>query len=123
MSHPRPARFPHQRSRRSTDGRSCPDGWERRVRPVCGDLSAPNLGLNAAIWRTLADGVHTIYHNGALVNYLLDYQSMRDANVGGTNEVIRLAMSHRPKVLNHISSTFIFGWSVQETIGERDSNA
>lgn len=106
----------------SADG-TCPDGWERRVRPVCGDLSAPSLGLDPTTWRGLADDVHTIYHNGALVNYLLDYQSMRDANVGGTNEVIRLAMSHRPKVLNHISSTFIFGWSVQETIGERDTNA
>ena len=107
----------------SADGTSCPDGWERRVHPVCGDLSAANLGLSAAAWRSLAENVHTIYHNGALVNYLLDYQSMRDANVGGTNEVIRLAMSRRSKILNHISSTFIFGWSVQETIGESDTNA
>ena len=51
-----------------------------------------------------------------MVNYLLDYQSMRDANVGGTNEVVRLAMSHRAKVLNHISTTFVFGWSVKETL-------
>lgn len=107
----------------SADGLSCPEGWERRVHPVCGDLSAPNLGLTAATWRTLAESVHTIYHNGALVNYLLDYYAMREANVGGTNEVVRLAMSHRPKVLNHISSTFVFGWSVQETIAESDTNA
>lgn len=107
----------------AADGASCPEGWERRVRPVCGDLSAANLGLSAATWRTLADSVHTIYHNGALVNYLLDYQSMRDANVGGTNEIVRLAMSHRATVLNHISTTFVFGWSVQETIGESDTNA
>jgi thioester reductase-like protein len=104
------------------DGMSCPEGWERRVRPVCGDLAAPNLGLSAATWRTLADNVHTIYHNGAVVNYLLDYHAMREANVGGTHEVIRLAMSQRAKVLNHISSTFVFGWSVQETISESDSN-
>ena len=107
----------------SADGASCPEGWEHRVRPVCGDLSAPNLGLSAATWRALADSVHTIYHNGALVNYLLDYQAMHETNVGGTNEVIRLAMSQRAKVLNHISSTFIFGWSVQETLSERDTNA
>jgi nucleoside-diphosphate-sugar epimerase len=48
---------------------------------------------------------------------------MRDVNVGGTNEVIRLAMSERPKVLNHISTTFIFGWSVQDTLHESDTNA
>jgi len=107
----------------SADGASCPEGWERRVRPVCGDLSAANLGLSGADWRTLADSVHTIYHNGALVNYLADYQTMRDPNVGGTNEIIRLAMSHRAKVLNHISTTFVFGWSMQETIAESDTNA
>ena len=107
----------------SAEGVSCPEGWERRVRPVPGDLSAANLGLSTSAWRALADSVHTIYHNGALVNYLLDYASMRDANVGGTNEVVRLAMSHRAKVLNHISTTFVFGWSVQETISESDTNA
>jgi thioester reductase-like protein len=107
----------------AADGVTCPEGWEHRVRLVCGDLSAPNLGLSTAAWYSLAEGVHTIYHNGALVNYLMDYHSMREANVGGTNEVIRLAMSHRAKVLNHISSTFVFGWSVQETIGESDTNA
>ncbi len=107
----------------AADGTTCPDGWERRVRPICGDLSAANLGLTADTWRTLADHIHTIYHNGALVNYLLDYHSMRDTNVGGTNEIIRLAMSHRAKVLNHISTTFVFGWSVKESLFERDTNA
>jgi thioester reductase-like protein len=104
------------------DGMSCPAGWEQRVRPVCGDLSAANLGLSGDAWRELADNVHTVYHNGALVNYLLDYQAMREANVGGTNEVIRLAMSHRAKTLNYISTTFVFGWSVKETLFERDTN-
>ena len=107
----------------SADGASCPEGWERRVRPVCGDLSAANLGLSAAAWRALAEDVHTIYHSGALVNYLLDYQATREANVGGTNEIVRLAMSHRPKILNHISTTFVFGWSVQELLSERDTNS
>ncbi len=48
---------------------------------------------------------------------------MREANVGGTNEIVRLAMSHRAKVLNHISTTFVFGWSVQEALFESDTNA
>ena len=90
---------------------------------TCGDLSAANLGLSSTAWRTLAEDVHTIYHSGALVNYLLDYQTMRDANVGGTNEVVRLAMSNRAKVLNHISTTFVFGWSVQPALFETDTNA
>ena len=107
----------------ATDGTSCPERWAHRLRPICGDLSAANLGLTESTWQTLADRVHTIYHNGALVNYLLDYHAMRDANIGGTNEVIRLAMSHRAKVLNHISTTFVFGWSVKESLFEHDTNA
>jgi thioester reductase-like protein len=106
----------------AADGKTCPEGWEHRVRPLRGDLSAPNLGLSEASWETVAEDVHTIYHNGALVNYLLDYQAMREPNVGGTNDVVRLAMSRRAKVLNHISTTFIFGWSVQESLFESDTN-
>ena len=99
------------------------DGWEARVAAICGDLSQPNLGLSPDRWAALADSVHTIYHNGALVNYLFDYASMRDVNVGGTNEVIRLAHARRAKVLNYISTTFIFGWSVKDTLFETDCNA
>lgn len=99
-----------------------PEDWERRVLPICGDLASANLGLSEHAWQLLAQDVHTIYHNGAIVNYLQDYASMRDANVGGTNEVIRLALSHRAKVFNHISTTFIFGWSVKDILLETDNN-
>jgi thioester reductase-like protein len=99
-----------------------PGGWERRVIPICGDLSQARLGVSASHWSFLSETVHTIYHNGALVNYLLDYASMRATNVGGTNEVIRLAVSRRPKVLNHVSTTFVFGWSTQDTLPETESN-
>ena len=100
-----------------------PRAWLSRIHPVCGDLSLVNLGLSTTRWNEIAEKTRAIYHNGALVHYLHDYTTMRDVNVGGTNEVIRLAMSHRPKVLNHISTTFIFGWSVEETLSETDNNA
>ena len=96
--------------------------WERRVRPVCGDLAQANLGLSRTDWLLLSRQVHAIYHNGALVNYLFDYEAMREANVGGTHEIIRLALTDRAKVLNHISTTFVFGWSVKETLFETDTN-
>jgi thioester reductase-like protein len=104
------------------DGRTPHAGWQDRVRPVRGDLAAPDLGLDHLGWRALAEGVHTIFHNGALVNYLFDYASMRDPNVGGTNEVVRLAMT-QGAILNYISTTFVFGWSVKETLFESDTNA
>jgi thioester reductase-like protein len=96
--------------------------WRDRVRPLCGDLALPSFGVSPASWSALTEDVRAVYHNGALVNYLLDYAGMRDVNVGGMNEVIRLSASGRPKVLNHISSTFVFGWSTKETLFETDTN-
>ena len=106
----------------SPDGVTLPDCWEQRVTLVEGDLTVPRFGLSDHKWHGLADNVRAIYHNGALVNYLTGYHVMREANVGATNEVVRLALSRRPKVLNHISTTFVFGWSVQETLFEADTN-
>ena len=97
-------------------------GWEDRVIPVPGDLSLAWMGLAERSWRLLADRVHAVWHNGALVNYLGDYERLRATNVGGTNEVLRLAFSGRPKVLNHISSTFVFGWSNSPVLHEADRN-
>ena len=57
-----------------------------------------------------------------LVNYLFDYATMRDTNVGGTHEIIRLALTGQEKVLNYISTTFVFGWSVKDTLFEADTN-
>lgn len=93
-----------------------------RVKAIPGDLAKPRFGLSEAQWNELDYKVHTIYHNGAIVNYLLDYESMRDINVGGTNEIIRLAMGKVTKTINHISTTFIFGWSVKDTLYETDQN-
>lgn len=96
--------------------------FEKRIIPICGDISLPKLGLDEKTWNFLANNIASIYHNGALVNYLLDYESMRKANINGTIEIIKLAMFARLKILNHISTTFIFGWSVKDTLYESDEN-
>lgn len=98
------------------------NNFEERIKPVCGDIARANLGLTSETWNFLAENIHTIYNNGAQVNYLLDYESVRKANVNSTTEIIRLAMTSTFKTLNHISTTFIFGWSVKDTLFESDSN-
>jgi len=102
--------------------RDIQDRFEQRVIPVCGDISLRKLGISDKEWDFLANQIHTIYHNGAQVNYLLDYESMRDANVNGTSEIVRFALESRKKMVNHISTTFIFGWSVKDTLFEIDNN-
>ncbi|MFT5514583.1 MAG: thioester reductase-like protein [Rhodothermales bacterium] len=96
--------------------------FEQRVVAVCGDLARPSLGLDAATWDQLAEEVDTIYHNGAIVNYLLTYAGMRAANVTGTNELLRLAFSRQSKLFNHVSTTFIFGWATKLRLSEADNN-
>jgi thioester reductase-like protein len=56
------------------------------------------------------------------VNYLFNYDRMRDANVIGTNEVLRLAFEGRPKEFNYVSTTFVFGWAVKSVLWETDFN-
>ncbi len=97
--------------------------FDRRVVAVCGDLDEEGLGLAPETWDKLSREIDTIYHNGAMVNYLFSYKRMRSANVAGTNEVLRLAFAGRPKVFNYVSTTFIFGWATKDVLYETDSNA
>ena len=96
--------------------------FDRRVTAVCGDLDEPDLGLAPERWRELSEEVDTVYHNGAMVNYLFSYKRMRTANVLGTNAVLKLAFAGRPKVFNYVSTTFIFGWATKDVLYETDAN-
>jgi thioester reductase-like protein len=96
--------------------------FEARVIPICGDLGQPNLGLTQNVWDFLANELDTVFHNGATVNYLFNYDRMRDANVIGTNEVLRLAFEGRPKEFNYVSTTFVFGWAVKKVLYETNTN-
>ncbi|MCY7423177.1 MAG: AMP-binding protein [Chitinophagaceae bacterium] len=95
---------------------------DERVIPLCGNLDQPKIGLDEVTYRKLSQQIDTIYHNGALVNYLFNYYKMRNINVIGTNELIKLAFEERPKIFNHISTTFIFGWAVKDVLYEGNSN-
>jgi thioester reductase-like protein len=97
--------------------------FETRVIPICGDLAHKDLGLTPEVWDYLANKIDTVFHNGATVNYLLNYDRMRDANVQGTNEILRLAFEGRAKTFNYVSTTFIFGWAVKKVLYETDFNA
>lgn len=94
-----------------------------RVRIVCGDLAQPALGIGEAAFQELADIVDSVVHNGALVNYVRTYDALRPANVEGTRELLRLAMTRHRKTFHLISSTFIYGWSTEPVVGEWDANA
>ena len=84
------------------------DAWEFRVVPVLGDLNEPLLGLSEEKFQTLAQTVDVIYHNGALVNFLYPYTALKAANVGGTHEILKLAITHKIKPVHYISTIGVF---------------
>jgi long-chain acyl-CoA synthetase len=67
-----------------------PERHRRRVRAVCGDLTAPGLGLGAdREW--IAEEVREVVHCAASVSFGLSLAESRSINVEGTREVLDLA--------------------------------
>ncbi|NUK51224.1 amino acid adenylation domain-containing protein [Streptomyces lunaelactis] len=75
-----------------------------RVVPIVGDLTKPFLGMPQDRFEHLAATVDLVYHCGGEVNFIYPYHELRDANVSGTREVIRLAGAHRGIPVHYISS-------------------
>lgn len=95
---------------------------EKRVHVVCGDISEHNLGLSSEQWESLAAQIGAVCHNAARVNYVLNYEALRPHNVDGTRELLRFSFARRLKEFHHISTTFIFGWTLTGTLLESDNN-
>lgn len=81
------------------------DDWAGRIEAVVGDFSQPKLGLDAADWSRVASTARMVVHNGALVNWMLPYSSMRAANVDSTLSCIQLCAEGAAKRLVFVSST------------------
>lgn len=78
-----------------------------RVSCIAGDLSSPHLGLSQSTWDQLSNKVDTIIHNGARVHWVLDYSTLRPANVLSTLELLQLAAIGKPKNMVFVSSTSV----------------
>ncbi|WP_449418105.1 non-ribosomal peptide synthetase family protein [Phormidium nigroviride] len=79
-----------------------------RIVPVVGDLSKPLFGLSEVQFSELAERLEVIYHCGAYVNLVYPYIALRDVNVGGTKEVLRLAVRSKTIPVHHISTLDVF---------------
>lgn len=71
---------------------------------IAGDLGTPGLGVDAATWDQLVSRVDLIVHPAAHVNHVLPYPQLFAANVAGTAEVIRLALTERLKAIDFVST-------------------
>jgi thioester reductase-like protein len=100
-----------------------PPGLSDRVVPVLGDLAQARLGLSGEEFQRLAAELDAIYHNGAIVNLIYPYPLLRDANVRGTQEILRLAAMHHVKPTHYVSTFWVQagnGEFAREVVTEED---
>ncbi|WP_084161323.1 type I polyketide synthase [Nocardia sp. BMG51109] len=79
-----------------------------RVVAVPADLAASGLGLDPATYDRLARTADAVIHVGAAVDVLHRYADVAPANVGGTEEILRLAARHRTVPVHHVSTIGVF---------------
>lgn len=75
-----------------------------RVVAIMGDLVKPMLGLDQVIFDMLSEEVDYIYHCGAYVHHLYNYEVLREANVLSTLEIVKLAVNKKNKHIHYIST-------------------
>lgn len=100
------------------------DQFERRIVPVTGDIRRPRLGIDDRTYQLLGHRVDSIYDCATSMNHLETYAMAKAANVEGARELLRLATSGRPKIINYISTLGIFGATasdVMRVVDERSS--
>jgi thioester reductase-like protein len=83
------------------------DDLPARVRTVRADIAQPLLGLTPAEFSELSSRVQAIYHAAANVNWVLGYEGLRDTNVSGTRELLRLACTGACTPLHFLSSVSV----------------
>jgi amino acid adenylation domain-containing protein/thioester reductase-like protein len=75
-----------------------------RVKVVLGELSEPNLGIEPSLFDKLAEEVDDIYHCGANVHHIRNYETLRKTNVLSTLEMVKLAVNKKDKRINYVST-------------------
>jgi len=84
------------------------ENYADRVIPVPADLARPLAGLSRRDFDLLAESADLVVHCGALVKWTQPFRSLRDANVGGAIEMLRLASQHHLKPFHFISTVGVF---------------
>jgi NAD(P)-dependent dehydrogenase (short-subunit alcohol dehydrogenase family) len=81
---------------------------DERVKPMFGDITAPQLGLDEAA-REQLQGVDHFFHLAAIYDIAADDDRNAQLNVGGTENAIDLANAVGAKRFHHMSSIAVAG--------------
>jgi len=82
-----------------------------------GDLTLPYLGLTSAQAQVIFQEADAVIHNGADVSFLKTYQTLRQANVNSTIELLRLCLPFRVPI-HYVSTSGIANLSGTTTFAE-----
>jgi thioester reductase-like protein len=92
--------------------------YPERIEIWPGDLQQIRLGLTDAHWKTLSEQVDVIIHNGAVVRWNVDYETLKKANVLSTVEILKALLK------SSVAKSFIYVSGGQQlTPGEDDDAA
>ncbi|MFA6008626.1 MAG: thioester reductase domain-containing protein [Desulfobacteraceae bacterium] len=78
--------------------------YTHRIHTVVGDLGEWRLGLERKEFNFLCTVIDTIWHCGATVDWMKPYDALKNTNVEGTREIIKMAGTVQIKTLHFISS-------------------
>jgi amino acid adenylation domain-containing protein/thioester reductase-like protein len=79
-----------------------------RIKIVIGDLAQKKCGLNSTQWCFLSKTITSVFHNGAVVNFVTPYHQLEKENVQSTLELLKLCCTKYAKAFHFISSLFVF---------------
>jgi len=82
--------------------------YRGRLHVVLGDLAKPRLGMAEREYTRLSEEIDIIYHNGSVVDFIKPYRALKNGNVGGTEEVLRLACVNRIQPVVYVSTVALF---------------
>lgn len=87
------------------------DNFTSRIIPIIGDLGSSRFGLSATEYNNLCQEIDVVYHAGAYVNHVWSYPILKDANVLGTQDVLRLASLGKLKPVHYVSTISVLSTS------------
>jgi thioester reductase-like protein len=92
-----------------------------RIKPVVGDLKNPCFGLTEAEFDELTHNIDVIYHCGSKLSYVAPFEYLQAANVGGTQEILRMATLSKAKPVHFVSSLGIL-LAYRELVGGNEDD-
>lgn len=84
------------------------DAYVSRIFPIMGSLSQPLMGLSEIAFAGLASKVDVIYHTGVFSNASDTSNSLKESNVVGLQDILRLATQSKIKPVHFISTVSVF---------------